>query len=323
MIDVSAYIRSKFPSREPNSAGEIHGTCPFHDDRTKSFSINTSTGVFVCGSTKCGVRGNFFLFYKIMENLDSWKTVYEQLSKPSLATNINKLLNVTKKKKDLTHVINDFPDSQFLQEINTIDYLEDRGITKRVCDMFGLKYGMGGEFDEVNISNTIVIPIFDTDGTYRTFQARALTDTGLRWNTPIHSPIQYLLYGGWLTPPRGGYIGVVEGASDVWNLASHNFYSVGIFTSKASKPQLMKIVGLCKISNSVPVVMLDGDACVPRKPKNTIDAKKLFNELYALDLKPIWLRLAKDEDPGGMSEARVNELKLKLECGHENQGSVA
>lgn len=316
-MDLSAYIRSKFPNKPPNSAGEIHGPCPFHDDRTKSFSINVSNGVFICGSTKCGVRGNFFLFYKMCENLDSWREVYEALTKPSPASNVDQLFGSAKqKKKQSLHVVNEFPAPQFLQDIGHIDYLVERGIPKEICDKFGLMYGVGGKFDRVDIANTIVAPIFDLDGTYKTFQARALVEGKLRWNTPEYSPIQYLLYGGWLVPPKDGFIAIVEGASDVWNLNNYGVYSVGLFTSRASKTQLLKIAQLCESSGSIPVVLLDGDACVPQKPKNKVAAKDLYNELFALGLKPRWFPLEEGEDPGGMSKKRVDEMKV---C-YEHQG---
>lgn len=310
-MDIRNYICEKFPGKSPNSAGEIHGNCPFHDDQTKSFSINVSTGVFICGSTKCSVRGNFFLFYKMIEQIDSWTEVYNNLSKPSLAPNIGDLFTNKKKKKDST-VINNFPQPQFLSDIYYIEYLERRGITRDVCNRYELKYGVGGKFDKVDITNTIVAPIFDIDGTYRTFQARALDDYRLRWNTPEHSPIQFLLYGGWVDPPKNGFIMIVEGASDVWNMASKGLYAVGLFTSHASNPQLMKIAYLCESSNSIPVVLLDGDACIPQKPNNKIAAKDLYSELFALGLSPRWVPLEKEEDPGGMSIERVKELESEL-----------
>lgn len=311
-MDFGTYIRAKFPGKSPNSAGEVHAACPFHDDHSPSFSININTGIFVCGSTKCGVRGNFYLFYKLYENLDSWKEVYAALSKPELASSSIDLFPQPVRKKDTSKVVNAFPPPQFLEDIKCIEYLRQRGIGKDICDTFGLKYGLGGWFDKVDITNSIVIPIFDIDGTYRSFEVRSLDERSGRWNTPENNPIQDLLYGGWITPPKDSFIAVVEGASDVWSMTNHGVYAVGLFTARASQSQLMKLAHLCTESNSFPVVLLDGDACVPKKPKNEIYAKNLYSELFAFGLNPRWFPLEIDEDPGGMTEERIDELKREF-----------
>jgi len=43
---------------------EASGLCPFHHDRRPSFSVNLSTGLWTCHSTRCGVNGNIHRFCK-------------------------------------------------------------------------------------------------------------------------------------------------------------------------------------------------------------------------------------------------------------------
>jgi hypothetical protein len=97
MIDKVSYILSKFPDKSPNNKGTIHTHCPFHDDSRPSFSIDVEEGLFYCGSTACGLRGGFALFYKLMEGLADWKQVFEDLRNVTSNYALDDLFSETKK----------------------------------------------------------------------------------------------------------------------------------------------------------------------------------------------------------------------------------
>lgn len=44
------------------SGDNLIGTCPFHDDKRRSFSMNAQTGQFICFSANCGEQGNLYSF---------------------------------------------------------------------------------------------------------------------------------------------------------------------------------------------------------------------------------------------------------------------
>lgn len=305
-MDTRSYIISKF-QKEPNDKGKIHTRCPFHDDKHASFSIDVDRGLFICGSRKCGVRGGFTLFYKMMEGLATWREVYQRLHSPSIAADLGAVLN-PKAKVDKESVVNDFPFPPFTTTFKTSDipYLRDRGITDEVCEMFGVVYGRDGEFDKVEIKNTLVVPIFDLDSSYHTFQVRRMYDSALRWHTPSGSPIKNLLYGGWLINNESHLLWIVEGVSDCWNMWQNGLRAVGLFSKEASATQYNKIDLLCKTFELTPIALLDGDAP---------DAnKKLFKELQAYGLKPEAVYLEPDEDPGSLSRLRMMSV-----CGFEKE----
>ena len=300
MIDKSEYILSKFPEANQTSSGKLHTYCPFHDDRKPSFSIDLEEGFFICGSSSCGVRGTFPLFYKLMENINSWKEVWDDLKSTSTDFRIDDLFKTEEAKSSINSFV-EFPSSECLEAIGDIDYLSDRQLGRNVIDSFGLMYGKVGKIGKINISGTIVCPVWDIDGSYRTFQLRCLSkNSESRWINPPGSPIQHLLYGGWSLTPDTGFLWIVEGASDVWKLFSYGIQAVGLNTKEASPSQLNKIIKSCRYLGLRPVVCLDADALIA--------GGKLYDELFACSLNPLFVELEGKEDPGSLSLDRLDEV---------------
>ena len=301
MVDSRSYILEKLNGSEFNDKGRLHTKCPFHEgDIHPSFSI-TDEGLFICGS--CGIRGNFFQFYKFMEGLSSWKDVHDRLkqNKPKISTTIEALLGVKPKNRKRELALNDFPVAPFVQPLGEIAYLQDRGLTNDLMSCFGVSYGTGGDYDGVNLKHTLVFPIYDCNGDYYTFQARVLRKSSpTRWEHPRGSCASYLLYAGWLVDSRSRDLWIVEGASDVWRLFSFGVQAVGLFTKEASTRQLNTIATLCRNFKLKPIVCMDGDAP---------DAGRvIYKELYVSGLSPQIVCLRGDEDPGGLGQLRFTEV---------------
>lgn len=318
MLDIRSYILSRFPDSTPNATGRIHAKCPFHDDRSPSFSIDVERGLFICGSPKCGVRGNFALFYKMSEGLVSWRDVYERLRDKKVVGDLQKLLE-PEKAKDPVFRIQDFPVYPFIEPIQTIPYLQQRGVGEDVINLFGLCYGRTGWFSGLNIENSLVMPVFDLDGTYRTFQVRYLGHPKLRWKNPQGSPVQDLLYGGWLVQPSR-YLWIVEGASDVWRLFQAGIQAVGVFTKEASAAQLNRIHMLASYLDMSPVVCLDGDVSSDSLGGRDF-AATIASELSAYGYDPKIIRLNPDEDPGSLTNDRLSEIQQQLGEGTHEGGT--
>ncbi len=311
-MDKTSYILKKFPNKTPNSSGTIHTICPFHNDYTPSFSINVYSGLFICGSVSCGVRGSFPYFYKLMEKIESWKDVFKDLK--GITTNFEFEDIFEKSKKIKKDIINDFPSNEFLEDLAEVDYLIKRKLGKDIVEMFGLKYGLRGFCGGISIKNSIVIPVWDIDNKYKTFQVRYLTDDHKkRWKNPVGSPIQSMLYGGWLISSYSKYLWVVEGASDVWNMFNLGEQAVGLNTKEPSASQLNKIKVLCDFYNLIPIICLDGDASKALKVKGLSFSQYLFNELSAFGLDCKIVDLDYDEDPGGLSLERLIFLKKGID----------
>jgi DNA primase len=315
MLDSRSYILEKLQGSDFNDRGRLHTRCPFHEgDNHPSFSI-TDKGLFICGSPKCGVRGNFFQFYKFMEGLSSWAEVHDRLkqNKPKVSTTIEALLGVQPRSRKRELTLNAFPVAPFVQPLGEVSYLQERGLSNDLMAYFGVSYGNGGVYDGVNLKHTLVFPIYDCNGDYYTFQARVLRGSSpTRWEHPRGSCSSYLLYAGWLVDGRSRDLWVVEGASDVWRLASYGVQAVGLFTKEASTRQLNLIVSLCRAFKLRPIVCMDGD--VP----DAGDA--IYRDLYVSGLSPQLVYLRVDEDPGGLGQLRFMEVcnEMRGNNGREN-----
>lgn len=285
-----------------NSNGRLHTRCPFHDDASPSFSINTE-GLFICGG--CGRKGNFPKFMKLIENL-SWKEVYARLERPHVEKlELNTSLGRQKKQEEKVF---DFPVKPFVEPINHIRYLEERNLGRDVIDAFGLVFGRFGFFG-VDISDSLVFPIFDLSGVYKSFQIRRLKPARTRWDNPVGSQHSRYLYGGWLVG-SSDFLWIVEGASDVWRLYAGGVTAVGLFTKNASSAQMNLIYELCRMYGSTPVICLDGDA-------GEKHISRIAKDLSAYGLSPRRAILSLDEDPGNLSNDRLEFLKKELKDGRE------
>jgi DNA primase len=319
-MDKVAYILSKFPGKSFNAAGKLHARCPFHEDSSPSFSI-TSEGLFICGSTRCGVHGNFAQFYKMSEGA-TWAQVREVLgtAEPVSELDVSKLFSA--EKVDTSEVTNPYPRN--VETIGSLEYFEDRGFSTEeiawLCERFMLGYGTKGYHEGVKIEGAIVVPIYDIDGRYRTFQVRYLDPKkSCRWKNPLNSPIQDLLYGGWLISGRQRHVWIVEGASDVWNLARFGFEAVGLFTKTATVGQRKRLYDLAKKFDLHYLVCLDGDAHAHFDAYGKDYCMKVHSELSAMGLDSDIVYLQKEDDPGSLSRdvvTRLFEEAVRVEVSH-------
>lgn len=142
---VSQYVQLK-------KSGQNHfAHCPFHEDKTPSFSVNEKKQIFHCFS--CGRGGNIFSFLQEMEGISFPEAVIKSAeiadvpldqeiidqtnhSRPSENSRFSKLLAINEKTKEFYHHI----------LINTkvgeaaYQYLLDRGVEKETIEEFQLGF---------------------------------------------------------------------------------------------------------------------------------------------------------------------------------------
>jgi len=124
------------------------GLCPFHKEKTPSFTVSPSKQIFNCFG--CNTGGNVFAFVGKVENLDypeSVKFVADILGiKIEENKDFNKALTLENKKIADALRINDFTKRLYAKYLvsnsgrNAYNYLISRGINKESIDSFEIGY---------------------------------------------------------------------------------------------------------------------------------------------------------------------------------------
>ncbi|MBI4209288.1 MAG: DNA primase [Deltaproteobacteria bacterium] len=138
---VSDYVTLK------RSGARHVGLCPFHQEKTPSFSVNEEKGVFYCFG--CGVGGNAFSFLTQLKGLSFVAAVEELARRVGVQLQVAAPSTSQKEKERLYRVnlwASDFyrkalqgPDGQTAR-----DYLHQRGIREEAVEQFRLGYARSG-----------------------------------------------------------------------------------------------------------------------------------------------------------------------------------
>mgnify|MGYP001280673024 FL=1 len=125
------------------------GNCPFHNEKTPSFTVSPSKGIYKCFG--CGVSGNSVNF--VME--------HEQMSYPEALKYLAKKYNITVEEKEVSKeeklkidkreslfLVSQFAKNQFIKNLHQTDegksvglsYLKARDISHEMIEKFGLGY---------------------------------------------------------------------------------------------------------------------------------------------------------------------------------------
>ena len=148
IIDViSQYIHLK------RSGRNYFGLCPFHNEKSPSFSVSPDKQIFHCFG--CGVGGNVFTFLMKIEGvnfLEALQMLAEraQIQLPTLSNNVD---SIKEELKEKIYQINEFtanyyhqklylPESKIAQE-----YIKKRKLSNETLKSF--RIGFSGKFDEL------------------------------------------------------------------------------------------------------------------------------------------------------------------------------
>ena len=138
-IRLSEYL-SKYLELIPRGEGFV-ARCPFHNEKTPSFSINDQKGLFYCFG--CGVGGNVFTFLTKYEKItftESLKIVSGELGIKISDKNIN-IVNIKETKGyELLHQCNEFFKKELSNNERAKRYLSSRSISDKLVKKFEIGY---------------------------------------------------------------------------------------------------------------------------------------------------------------------------------------
>jgi len=179
------------------SGNNYIGLCPFHSEKTPSFTVNKEKQFFHCFG--CGESGDLITFYMKIENLDFKEAIRSLALELGLEINSD---DESTKKENLLLDINKFACEFFQKKLNNSDfaqnYLKKRQIEPKTQEIFQLgynpndnslidfllkKYSIKLLNESGIISNTynifagrLMFPISDEHGKIVGFSGRALHD---------------------------------------------------------------------------------------------------------------------------------------------------
>ena len=239
----------------PAGKGRLKGLCPFHQEKSPSFQVDTEQGYFYCFGCKAG--GDVFSFVQRIENLSFGDALRKLAERAGVQVEAR---YGERSSRDL-YDVNAFALAYFREHLPgpALDYLRQRGLTDQTIEAFELGYapeGWDGLLRRARARNLserqlleagllienpesgrvydrfrgrVMFPIRDHLGRLVGFGGRVLDDSKPKYlNTPETDAFKKgeLLYG--LDKARAGLSNgaeliVVEGYMDVIALHQHGF----------------------------------------------------------------------------------------------------
>ncbi|MBA8755980.1 DNA primase [Wolbachia pipientis] len=135
------------------------GLCPFHNEKTPSFSVSNTKGLYYCFG--CSASGDVFEFISQTEGL-SFKEALEKLASVT-GVELPKNLSITKENNKLFLAL-DLAANWFAQKNQSVvDYLKQRKILPKIIDKFKIGYapssGLKEYLNSSGIEDKILIDI--------------------------------------------------------------------------------------------------------------------------------------------------------------------
>ena len=274
---ISSYVNLKKTGRN------LVGLCPFHNEKTPSFSVSQENGFFHCFG--CGVGGDVITFIKRIENLDyvdaikflaqrAGMTMPEDNRDEGLSRLKNRIYEANREAARFYHKQLYTPQGQ-----QALEYLRKRQLTEKTIIHFGLGYSPPSRFELVNylkskgfssteliaanlaneskkgnpfdrFSDRVMFPIIDLRGNVIAFGGRIMSDIKPKYlntsDTPVFNKSKNLFALQFAKNKANGQLILVEGYMDVIALHQAGFENaVATLGTALTQEQAMIIKRYC------------------------------------------------------------------------------
>ena len=299
------------------------GLCPFHNEKTPSFTVNDHKGLFHCFG--CGASGNVFSFLMQYENLNFKEALHKLAALAGITLTSETILPYQGLKSILVQAQKWFSD-QLQNNPQALSYLQKRNISLSSIAQFQLGYasqllpqhllrdensllaGLRNKYGKAYFTNRLIFPICDLHGEVVAFGGRTLQEIHPKYLNSPESPLfkkNYLLYGLHFAR-KFSYkqLLVVEGYFDVIALVQRGIKNVVASMGTALNPEHFQTIW--SLTQEV-VICFDGDAAgrnamaqVAKALLRTLKPEHVVNFVY----------LPQDTDPCAMAtENKLDTLK--------------
>ena len=338
---VGSYVRLT-----KRSGANYFGLCPFHNERTPSFSVNPSEQFYYCFG--CGKGGGVINFIMEIENLPYPDAVAHlaqragmQLPEESFDPNAKKRARMLALNKDAARF--------FYEQLSTPNgaragnYMRERRISPAVATRFGLGYApdswdslmkamsakgyqeyelfeadlirqrsRGGFYD--TFRNRLMFPIIDVRGDVIGFSGRIIGDGEPKYlnsrDTLVYNKGRNLFALNLAKKSKSGYIILSEGNIDIVSLHQAGFDSAVASLGTSLTPEQARL--LSRYTKQV-IIAYDNDGAGIKA------AQRAIGILERLDIKVKVLRMNGAKDPDEFIRLRGAEAFRQLLEGSEDQ----
>ena len=286
---VSGYVSLRRTGRNHS------GLCPFHAEKTPSFTVSDERGAFHCFG--CGEGGDVFKFIMRIENLEFLDAVRFLAQKVGVEIQLSEKDSANRSERDRLLALNEHVQRRFLKALQGPEgdparrYLQQRGLSEEVIERYGLGFcprsgtglvpalsskppavnaalslGLIGRRDDGRMFERlwvrITFPIRDAGGALLGFGGRGLFEQRPKYLNSPESPLFHkgnVLYGIYeaksLVRERQRIV-LVEGYMDAIALADKGIGEAVASLGTALTPAQLK---LAKRFSSNIIAFFDGD----------------------------------------------------------------
>lgn len=309
------------------------GLCPFHNEKTPSFSVSPSKGIFHCFG--CGVGGDVISFIMQKEGLSYPEAIKFLADKLGILVETNEVNKEKYEHRKKLFEINNEAKLFYYKNllINDIpkDYIKKRNLNNNLINKFIIGYadgknsiyrhllqkgyqkddiievGLINQDEKGNVydkfRNRLMFPIIDVRGNVIGFGGRALADSRAKYMNS-HQSLAYdkskNVYGvsNLKNSTKVGKIILVEGYMDVISLTNYGFdYAIASLGTSLTHDQAKLIKRYCKNI----YICYDGDSA---GQKATSRAIEIFKEQ---DISPNIIVIPDNMDPDDYIKQYGNE----------------
>ena len=338
---VSGYVRLT-----KRSGANLFGLCPFHNEKTPSFSVSPDKQIYHCFG--CGKGGSVINFIMEIENL-SFPDAVEFLARRAgmevpddgdreQRNRRERLLALNKEAARFFHGALVDARGKPAQ-----DYIARRGISPGMVKTFGLGFAPDSFYELVDamrqkgfqdfelidaglangnksgkgvhdiFRNRLMFPVIDVRGNVIGFSGRILGDGEPKYlntrETPVFNKSRNLFALNLAKKSKNGYILLTEGNIDVVSLHQAGFDSAVASLGTSLTPEQARLIS--RYTGEV-VIAYDNDAAGQKA------AQRAIGILSPLDLKVRVLQMEGAKDPDEFIKARGPDAFANLLSGSEN-----
>ena len=337
---VSGYVRLG-----KKSGSNMFGLCPFHSEKTPSFSVSPDKQIYHCFG--CGKGGGVISFIMEIENLSFPEAVAFLAKRANMPLPEQENDRESRKRARLLALNRDaarfyYEQLQSPAGARAREYMARRGISKTTATNFGLgcapdqwdalekamrekgymtaelfdagliKQGKHGWYD--TFRDRLMFPVIDVRGSVIGFSGRILGDEGPKYlnspETPVFNKGSNLFALNLAKKSKSGYILLSEGNIDVVSLHQAGFDSAVASLGTSLTAEQARLIS--RYTDQV-IIAYDNDGAGQKA------AQRAISILEKLDLKVKVLQMSGAKDPDEFIRLKGAEAFARLIEGSENQ----